>query len=888
MSGPTLLPAVFVRLSATVANATSLPEIYDAALAGIRDVLAIERASILLFDPDGVLRFKAWSGLSDDYRRAVEGHTPWLPDSAPPDPILVGDVRDDPSLAAYEPVLAREGIRALAFVPLVSQQRVIGKFVLYHAEPHEFSKEEIDIALAMAHHIGFAVERTHGHLEKAKLYQETQAALAHEADVRERLTVLTRGSERLLTTLSADSIVQQVLDLAKDVIPASGYAVWLLRGTSWCVAGSFGLSEAFTRITLPRNQRIKFDGPVVAEDVKELPGLGSRSDDYEREGIRSLVSIPLAVRGETAGSIVFYYRAPRARHELELRVAMALGHLAAAAISNAELYSEQRRTADRAAFMAEASACLSSLNCEESLHRLAELAVPRVADWCAVDLREDDGSVRRLATSGEPANDEVARELERAYSITSGDVSVIRRVLRTGDASLEPPGDDAGTSQYGRGILSAIVVPLAIGRRTFGTLTLARFQRPRRYGPADLRFATELARRVALAVENARLYVDAQEANRLKDDFLAALSHELRTPLNAILGWTAILSTDFARSQLERGLSVIRRNAEAQSRLVNDLLDASRISRGRLKIEVGDLDLRAPIVAAVETIRPAALGKGVQLHVDLPSQPCNIKGDESRLQQVFWNVLSNAVKFTSARGCVDVSLVCDTGQAVTRITDTGIGIKPEFLPFMFDRFRQADPSTTRAHGGLGLGLALARQLTEMHGGAIDATSEGEGRGARITVTLPLNVTAEPALGVSTSVPALPCLERRRVLAVDDDESSLEMLEALLTGHGAEVVLAGSATEALALIADVRPHVLISDLAMPDRDGYWLIEQVRQLDDPFATTMATVAVTACAASDVRARALSAGFDAYLIKPIDPLELVRIVHRLSTTPVTTESE
>ena len=400
----------------------------------------------------------------------------------------------------------------------------------------------------------------------------------------------------------------------------------------------------------------------------------------------------------------------------------------------------------------------------------------------------------------------------------------------------------------------------------------------RQYSIGDLQLAMELARRAAFAVENARLYRDAQAANQLKDEFLAALSHELRTPLNAILGWTSILMDDAGRQQVDRGLEVIRRNAEAQARLVNDLLDASRISRGRMRLDLADLDLRAPVLAAVETIRPTTLAKDLALRVTVPADPCVVKGDGARLQQVLWNLLSNAVKFTDAKGRIDVEVASTAREAIVRVADSGAGIRPDFLPFVFDRFRQADASTTRAHGGLGLGLTLARQITEMHGGRISASSEGCDRGAEFSIALPLLASAALTAHRGAAVVPAPSLEHHRVLVVDDDFDSLEMLEALLRAHDAAVVVSSSATEAIGLLAELRPHVLISDIAMSDRDGFWLIGQVRQLERSSGGGTPAIAVTAFATEEARERSAKAGFDAHLAKPIDGAELIRTIHRL----------
>jgi CheY-like chemotaxis protein/two-component sensor histidine kinase len=377
----------------------------------------------------------------------------------------------------------------------------------------------------------------------------------------------------------------------------------------------------------------------------------------------------------------------------------------------------------------------------------------------------------------------------------------------------------------------------------------------------------------------------------MKDEFLATLSHELRTPLNAILGWSQVLlGTDPPDAgTLADGLRTIERNARAQTQLIADLLDMSRIISGKIRLDVQRLDVAAVIEAAVAAVRPGAEAKGVRLQVTLDPVAGPVRGDPGRLQQVLWNLLSNAIKFTPKGGRVQVVLERVNSHLEVVVSDTGEGIRPEFLPHVFERFRQGDASTTRRHGGLGLGLSIVRQLVELHGGSVRAKSPGEGRGATFVVMLPvaaLHEDAEAAAGrghpAAPSAAASPCGEADltgvRVLVVDDEPDARDLVRRFLERCGARVRLAGSAAEALEVLAADAPDVLISDIGMPGVDGYDLLRRVRALPDPAARRTPAVALTAFARSEDRTRAMLAGYNVHLSKPLEPAELAATVASL----------
>ena len=387
--------------------------------------------------------------------------------------------------------------------------------------------------------------------------------------------------------------------------------------------------------------------------------------------------------------------------------------------------------------------------------------------------------------------------------------------------------------------------------------------------------------------------LEVERASRMKDEFLATLSHELRTPLNAILGWSQLLRrdgrTDVDKETLDEGLSVIERNARAQTQLIEDLLDMSRIVSGKIRLDVQPVQAASFIDAAIETVMTAAEAKGIRIQKVLDSYAGPVSGDPNRLQQVVWNLLSNAIKFTPRGGRIQVLLERVNSHVEISVADSGQGIRPEFLPYVFERFRQADASTTRSHGGLGLGLAIVKQLVELHGGTIRAKSPGEGQGSTFTVTLPVQVVhrdADDAIRVhprtarASSISAdCSSLAGLKVLVVDDEADARTLIRKLLEECDATVVTAGSAAEALPLIESERPDVLVSDVGMPETDGYDFLRQVRAMGAERGGKVPAIALTAFARSEDRTRALLSGFLVHVSKPVEPQELVATVASVS---------
>jgi len=545
---------------------------------------------------------------------------------------------------------------------------------------------------------------------------------------------------------------------------------------------------------------------------------------------------------------------------------------------------ERKAAERRARFLAEAGEILGrSLDYEETLRAISALVVPRLADWCFIDLVEADGGFRRVAVAHPPGphDEALARRLERSYA--SKDVRYgVSATLAKGQTSLTNDvsddvliavsrDDEHHQALLAMGIRCFVSVPMTNHGTTFGVMTFLGTETLTRFGPADVALAEEVARRVALAVDNARLYRSAQDANRAKDEFLANLSHELRTPLTAILGWVHLLQLgDLDAAQMTLGLQTIRQSGEAQARLVDELLDVSRIITGKLQIHPASVVLADIVRDAVAAIRPAAEAKRQRMDVDVHTG-ARVLGDASRLQQVFWNLLSNAVKFTPPGGLVRVSLADgdDGANLVLRIDDTGEGIPAEFLPLVFERFRQV-ATATRARTGLGLGLAIAKELVEMHGGSIAARSGGRGAGSTFIVTLPRHAEA-----ANPGEQNIDRVERRagklrsiRVLLVEDDDATRTLLATVLTSFGAAVATASSASDAEALLDTFEPQILITDIEMPGSDGVSLLRLLRSTK---YETLPAIAVSGYADEPTRERVRAAGFNGFVAKPLDPIVL-----------------
>jgi len=621
-------------------------------------------------------------------------------------------------------------------------------------------------------------------------------------------------------------------------------------------------------------------------------------------GMKSVMMVPMAIRGRVIGVITFIAAESGRRYtEDDLSLAGSLAERAAYAVENAKLYAGEKTAREHLELLARTGeAFAAAFDYEETLRRVVHIALPMLGDFAFFDVVEG-ADVRRITAAHEDA--EVEALIKETKWVRSERTDKNLCALSSGATGFHPQIDDAwlvdvaGSPQHldllrRLQLGSMVSVPVRARGDVLGSLTLCFGKSGRNYTAADVNLAEELARRAGVALIQARLYEEAQsaarraeaaavraeEASRLKDEFLTTVSHELRTPLSSILGWAAMLSGDrhLDLASVEKGVRVIERNARSQLCIIEDILDVSRIIRGQLRVDPQPIDLQVIAREALESVKPAAEAKGIVIEFRECDGPCRLVADPERLRQVLWNLLSNAVKFTPRMGTVILSVRQVSGNLVVEVEDTGTGIAPSFLPYVFDRFRQADGSERRITGGLGLGLAIVRHLVDLHGGTVNARSEGVGSGSTFTVTLPVKPFTTPVSSPPpSSTPELAAPSRGkplagvRLLVVEDDPDSRELIEVLFASEGADVHLSASAIEALDALTAFQPDVLISDIGMPTHDGYWLIEQVRRSHP----RLPAVALTAFTRREDANRARSAGFDEHVGKPVDPNVLIQAV-------------
>jgi K+-sensing histidine kinase KdpD/CheY-like chemotaxis protein len=803
-------------------------------------------------------------------------------------------------------------------LPLRSESRKLGAIAFRFAADRVFDATERGILDTMAAQASQALDRAE--------------SFSREVWLRRRLELLAAAAADLSGAATREEVASVVVARTAPAMSADICTLYVLSddGNALELIGSSGVSEAvLSRIeiidrdaTNPTWAAFESRTPMWVESAAEYAEKIPPVSTAEAEGRRAQAfwSLPLIVEGRVVGLLgVGYAKARSFTPEKRSFVETFTQHCAQALLRAqrldqeryARLVAEEARASlereeQRRALIAEATSALATtLDYKVTLSRLATLLVPRLADWCAIEMIEESGASDQVAVAhGDPKMVEYAWELRRRYPPPPNAPTGVPNVLRTGASEIYPEVTDemivAGAidEEHLRisrelKLRSALVVPLVARGAVLGAITMVHAESGRRYGTPDLVLAEEIARRAAISVDNARLYgaeqrarAAADDANRLKDEFLATVSHELRTPLNAILGWSRMITTGVLdETKRARASETIERNAVAMTQLVEDLLDVSRIISGKMRLEVESVDLGKVVDAAIESIRPAALAKEISLRSIFEPAPGPLLGDPNRLQQVVWNLLSNAVKFTPRRGRVEVMVRRSGSSIEVSVRDDGAGIDAAFAPFVFDRFRQADGKTTRAHGGLGLGLAITRQLVEMHGGSIEVTSEGMGYGSTFTVKLP--ITAMRPLADAHAASAAPeqaaaaelALDGLRVLAVDDDEDSRRLVHAVLEKAGAKVTLAATVEEALAAFDRDVPDVLVSDVGMPGKDGIELIRSIRALPAERGGKVPAAALTAYARAGDRTRVLSAGFSMHLPKPIEPEELVAVVVSLA---------
>ncbi|MGG6241215.1 ATP-binding protein [Nodosilinea sp. AN01ver1] len=643
---------------------------------------------------------------------------------------------------------------------------------------------------------------------------------------------------------------------------------------------------------------------LVPEITDQMMAAAVKDPDYlailRQFDLKSCIVMPLQARDRVLGSISFIFAESDRRYAAsDLALAHDLAQRIATAIDNASLYQAAQQSRQLAEAAADRTARLQSVTAALS----EVLSPPQLADVIveqSMAALDADAAMVALVTSDQKHLEIVKAE---GYNVGADLVAAWQRfaidapaplaeAVRTGQPVwLGSPDERAEryphlAEYYSRYDFSAwLSLPLAAEGRVVGGISLS-FKQLRPLSQADQDFILALSRQCAQAILRAQLYeaerlarTEAERANRVKDEFLAILSHELRSPLNPILGWSQLLQTHKLNdTQTKEALNTIERNAKLQTQLIDDLLDIAKILRGKLHLDHSPIDLAPVIDAALETVKTAALAKSIAVNPVL-AESGKVYGDAARLQQIVWNLLSNAIKFTPQGGLVEVRLEQVNDQAQITVTDTGKGIHPDFLPHLFQSFRQEDVSITRQYGGLGLGLAIVRHLVEAHGGTISASSPGEGQGATFTVRLPTVKTLSKMAPVSRAVPSQLNLTGVRVLAVDDDPDARELVAVMLTQYGAEVMSATSAAEALVALATYRPHVIISDIGMPSMDGYMFIKQVRTLPPDQGGQVPAIALTAYTREADQQQALASGYQRHLSKPFEIEPLVKAVLALA---------
>jgi K+-sensing histidine kinase KdpD/ActR/RegA family two-component response regulator len=760
-------------------------------------------------------------------------------------------------------------------------------------------------------------------------------SFAREVALRRRLEILSAVATDLSGAATRQEVAAVVVERGPPAMSADTCTLYVLADDekSLELIGSTGVSEAILENidvidagTLNPTWTAFESGTAIwvetaEEYAQKFPSISSMTSEGPRA--EAFWAIPLVVEGRRVGLLAMgYYEARRFAPENRSFVETFTQHCAQALLRAqrldrdrfARLVAEEARASlereeQRRALVAEATAALAvSLDFKATLAQLAKILVPKLADWCAIEMVDDAGQYDQLAVAhGDPKMVEYAWELRRRYPTPKDAPRGVPNVLRTGKSELYAEVSDdmlvegAVDEEHLRitrelGLRSALIVPLVARGATLGAITMVHAESGRRYSGADLALAEEIARRAAISVDNARLFgaeqrarAAADDANRLKDEFLATVSHELRTPLNAILGWSRMITTGVLdEAKRGRASETIERNAVAMAQLVEDLLDVSRIISGKMRLEIESVDLGKVVEAAIDSIRPAALAKEISLRSIVEPAPGPLLGDPNRLQQVVWNLLSNAMKFTPRRGRVEVVVRRSGWSVEVSVRDDGAGIDAAFAPFVFDRFRQADGKITRTHGGLGLGLAITRQLVEMHGGSVEATSDGIGHGATFTVKLPITAMrplpdakeAATEAGAPRHPPQVEVdLDGLHVLAVDDDDDSRRLVHAVLEKAGARVTLASSVEQAMEAFDREPPDVVVSDLGMPGQDGLELIRRIRARSGERGGQVPAAALTAYARAGDRARALGAGFSMHLPKPVEPEELIAVVISLA---------
>lgn len=722
-------------------------------------------------------------------------------------------------------LLRRRGMAWLAAIPIRGQRSTLGLVVAMSRDPRGVLPEQLQVLEACASQLALAIEH-------ANLFREIETERAGLALVLEQIPDAVLIADLDGRVAHANPAAGRLLGIATGTrVPVDAAGASVVENSSGAF-GDLGIGRA-----------------LAGEIVRGVLGV-VRGDTAEPTWIMSSAAPLVTPSGARTG-----------------------------AVAVASDITRHRRAEEALRVLAETSAALvESLDYRGTMPVVAEILVPRVADICTIDIVTNDVSTRIAHAAVEATAPHLVRALGHASTAcrvaADGRPQVVADVR---DADLRALTDDPAQVALLRelGIRSSMSIPIGARGSVYGTLWLATTVSGsgRRYGGEAQVLAEDVARRIGNAIDNARLFQDAQEADRRKDEFLAMLSHELRTPLAPVMAWMQILKRAPDPERVRAAIEVIERNVRLQATLIDDLLDLTAITRGKVTLDRAPHDLRAIVETAVETVRVQVTEKGIVLACELSDEPVVVDGDANRLQQVVWNLLANAVKFSPQGERILVRVAREGDTATLRVRDRGSGIAPEFLPHVFDMFQQQERGDRRRYGGLGIGLAIARRVTELHRGTIDVASEGLGHGAEFCVRLPLtSETVEQRNGSPTST----VLEGRTVLLVEDVPDTREAARVMLEQMGVRVVDAAQGEEALIKLDEGVVDVVLCDLRMPLMDGFELIRRIRE--NPHHRTLPVIAVSGYATHDDEERTRRAGFDGYVRKPFVESALLAAVERV----------
>ena len=799
-------------------------------------------------------------------------------------PVSTSNLLTDPRLTlapATRALVERSGHGSVLAVPLTIGGRVTGVLAVGDVTGRAFGAEEIRRLQDFANQAAIA-------LEKARLF-------ALETARREQLEALARVQRDLSAELDLDRLLGLVVERAGRLFDGAGFAYLFDEESQSLGPRTWSRAEPESEAPFPA------EGGMVATCARERRGL--LVNDYPDSpyalpavvglGVRHAMAQPLVSRDRLLGVLVVARRADAPLGPEDVAGFEGLALQAAVALDNAILFVEAGRQRREAEVLAELA---RTLNTAQDVSTVLQRVVDGAKELCRCDLtsvalREgESGSIVMRNRAGEYRGAQGRLVIEPGRG-AGGLVLESGRPFRSDNITEDPRiTHDHAHVIRAEGVVTTLVVPIMVGGHVEGLLYVHR-RTPKPFNDRTETVLLQLAEYAAIAIHNMRLLAhehqmraEAEGASRTKDEFLATLSHELRSPLQPLLNWAYLLrSPNLDPASAERALDAIERSTKTLGQLIEDLLDVSRIVTGKLRLQARPVRLPAVVRAAMEAVEPAALARSVTLETRIEPDLPAVMGDPDRLQQVLWNLLSNGIKFTPKGGRVTVSVAARNSEVMLTVADTGAGIKREFLPHVFERFRQAESSTNRAYGGLGLGLAIVRHLVELHGGSVAVQSEGEGQGATFSVHLPVAAatrTAERApAAVTTEGPVGQSLAGLRLLIVDDEADAREVMRFMLERGGAQVRTADSAAQALDAIREARPDLLISDIGMPVEDGYVLVRRLRAMEEGLGRRLPAIALTAYASEEDTRRALTAGFDAHLSKPVDPARLIDIAAGLA---------